>query len=477
MDTSIVYTGSLQANVEDLSVTDLRFRVRGKRDNLLRCTFHDTTLIQRESIQRLCERLKEKTQGDALQSLSYDELARGGAQSASASATAPGKATARQAGAKAIVALVMTIGLVAIVAWVLFFVRSNASVSVSNSVMMGNYLPINSPIEGQIEELLVIEGDRVFAGQLLARISSQVFCDQIALISAQLQAARREVAALQRTEREFLATVAVTKRKLDGDLLVARDELKRLQHEHRVVTLRVNRLRPLLAERNIALVEFEEAESQRDASAAGVQRQTAVIDTIVLAREAADDNLIFNGNLVQNPLSDIRARIEIACARCEELSQTLAHLQARAQPVEIKAPRDGTVFAVYRNAGETLKVADEAMAISHDGETWATGHIAAEQAASIRPGQAVEIDIPSLSMTAKGTVVAIGFRAVHARGQYTADLRGGVREVPIKVAIDNLSGEVPPGLRVNMAVRLYDPLAWLDGWRPNISEARVAVLP
>ena len=460
-DTTVVYRGSLQADAASISVTNLQFRIRGARENKLRCTFHDTTLMQRESVQRLCDRLQEKSRGDALQALSYDELACGGVKRGSQSQIAAAKKPASKGKTKALVAFLMSVGMVAIVAWVLVFVRMQSSVKVNNSVMMGNYLPINSPLEGQITELLISEGDKVTAGQLLARISNQAFCDQIAQTSAQLQAARREVAALERTEQEFLATIDVTKRKLEGDIRVARDELLRLQHEHRVATLRVNRLRPLLAEQNIALVEFEEAESQQAALAAGVGRQTATIATIVLAREAADANLIFSGGLVQNPLSDIRAHVEIARARCDELSQTHAHLAERARPVELTAPRAGIVFAVYRNVGETLKVADEIAALSHGGETWATGHIAADQAASIRPGQQVEIDIPALDMTAQGTIVAIGHRAVHARGHYSADFRGGPMEVPIKVAIDHLPGDVPPGLRLNMTVRLFDRLAWL----------------
>ena len=94
---------------------------------------------------------------------------------------------------------------------------------------------------------------------------------------------------------------------------------------------------------------------------------------------------------------------------------------------------------------------------------WASGHVPADQATKIKPGQIVELKVPSLDMTLQGRVAAVGHRAVYGKGGYLNDFRSPMpNDVPIKVEIDDLAGEVPSGLRLNMTVQLESNWGWIS---------------
>ena len=181
--------------------------------------------------------------------------------------------------------------------------------------------------------------------------------------------------------------------------------------------------------------------------------------------------IIQDGRII-NPMSIIRTKTAMALSALEELQSTRELLIVKARTAELLAPSAGTVYAVYRRPGEILKLAEEAMAISRDGESWATGHVPAASAPNIKPGQPVEIEIPSFGVTTKGIVQGIGHRAVYGRGGYTADFRGGPLDVPVRVAINHTSTPIPSGLRLEMTIRTRDFLKdfkhWLSGWQDSL---------
>ena len=121
------------------------------------------------------------------------------------------------------------------------------------------------------------------------------------------------------------------------------------------------------------------------------------------------------------------------------------------------------------------------MALSLDEGGWATGHVTNNLATNIKPGQEVEIEIPSLDILTKGIVSGIGHRAVYGRGGYSAEFRSGPDEVPIRVSLAALKHQVPSGLRLNMTVRVHDHLAamkqWFDGIIGKTQAEEVAALP
>lgn len=447
-------------NVVDESI-QVQFRPRRVDGDRVRVGFFDLSIQGREQLARVQSRLQGSSK-DELHNLSYDDLAKGGA--------VPSKEVAKTAAPKAgtlkkLVAMFMlAASMVLIVGWVIYMVQSRSTVAVSNSVMMGGYMPVNSPQLAQLTEILVEPGQVVHRGEAVARLSNDLAETELVLVESKLQRARSEVEAYQEEAKQLVETFKFTELKVARDLNVAQAELNGSDAQLAAANAQLARLQPLISKGNVAMAEVDEASAMVATAQAEKLRQAAVIETLKFAQEAARSNILVNENGATNPMGELETKIALAKAACTQLTQSREVLHKLAEPVELLSPADGTVYAIYRSEGETLKVADQMLAVSAEDGDWAIGHVAAHLAPEIRPGHPVEIEFPSLGITTTGTVEGIGHRSVYERGGYNADFRGGPLEVPIRVSIDLDGQPIPSGLRLNMTVRVKDHLKDLKNW-------------
>ncbi len=443
----------------------VQFRIRNVANGQARCGFFDLPIKQRESLIKLRDELASAN-GDELHSLSYDELAAGNTTrkakaAANSTADSPKRASTLK---KAIALSMMVLAMLAIVGWIFVVVQTRSTVSVSNSVLVGNYHPVNTPYQGKLLDVKVAVGDRVEAGQVVALIGIEDVEHELHTLDAELTRTRSELAAYQRQAERITGLMDFAKQKADRDLIVAQADLAGGQAELSTAQAQVDRLQPLVARGNIGLFEVEEAKALAARAKATISRQNALIETFKLAKSAAEKNVLVSVNGVSDPLSEVLTKIELASAAIQQASTVRDSLAAKARPIELTAPQDGTVYAIYRRPGEYLKIADEAIAVSLDQTGWATGHVSPDLATQVKPGQPVEIDIPSMGIETTGKVVGIGHRSVYGRGGYNAEFRGGPLEVPIRVELDPNNEKIPSGLRLNMTVRVHDHLAAMKAW-------------
>ena len=456
-------------SIEDTIIDEtiqIQFRPRGVEGNQVRVGFFDLSIRGREQLAGVKNRLKGSDK-DELHALSYDDLARGGASSSVGSSTSKAaRAAAPKAGTfkKIIAMFILAASMLAVVGWVIYMVQSRSTVAVSNSVMMGNYMPVNSPQQAQLTEILVEAGQVVHRGDAVARLSNDLAETELALVESKLQRAQSELQAYQEEAKQLSETFKFTEMKVVRDLKVAEAEMNSSEAQLSAAKAQLARLQPLIAKGNVAMAEVDEANAIVATAEAEKLRQAAVIETLRFAEEAAQSKILVNEDGASNPMGELKTKVALAEAACKEFSQCRTVLHKLAEPVELLSPADGTVYAIYRNEGETLKVADQMLAVSADAGGWAIGHVAAYLAPEIRPGHPVEIEFPSLGITATGTVEGIGHRAVYERGGYNADFRGGPLEVPIRVAIDLDGQAIPSGMRLNMTVRVKDHLKDLKNW-------------
>ncbi|WP_165440486.1 HlyD family secretion protein [Rubripirellula amarantea] len=440
---------------------DVQFRPRRVKGDRLTMGFYDFSIQGREQLQRIRKRVGSDGR-DELHDMSYDDLAKGGKKEPKAEvALAPKRAsTLKKMAAMAVLAASMLL----VALWVGYMVQSRSTVAVNNSVMVGNFIPVNAPEQAQLIDVLVETGEEIKAGQTLARLSNREAAEDLAILESQLKRAMSEAEAYRSEAAKVTDLFRFATMKVERDINVAKAEMLSADAMHSAAEAQLARLQPLIARGNVALAEVDEAKAMLATANAEKIRQSAVIETLALAKEAAQSQIIINESGVVNPLSELQTKIACAEAAIKELQETRDVLLASAGPIELQAPSDGTVYAIYRSEGETLRVADQMLALSAEDGGWATGHVAAYLAPEIRPGQPVEIEIPSLGITTVGIVDGVGHRSVYGHGGYNADFRGGPLEVPIRVAIDFEGQPVPSGLRLNMTVRVKDHLKDMKRW-------------
>ena len=459
---SAIHDGAIRGVDETI---EFQFRIRNTDGDQVRCSFFDLPISTRDRLGLLIER-SHSPETDALQSLSYDDLALGNTDEAPEVKSLPTKnsSTLRNT----IVSIMLAASMIVILSWVLMVVRSQSTISVTNSVMMGNYQAVNTPLEGKLLDLRVAVGDRVEAGQALATISNPVVKQELQVVETKISRAQRDLDVYRRQSREINSMMKVARLMLQKRLGAEIAIKTRIKADLRAARSQLKRMEWLRRKRYAKEEKYQEARALRDRWVAELKSQSTVIEGIALAEQAAAKNVIVNDARITNPMSDIRTKIDLTQSMIEELKETRDLYSGKAKPVELIAPSSGTIFAVYRRPGEVLKHAEEAVAISRDGKSWAIGHVLAEVAANIRPGQPVEIEIPSYDITATGVVEGIGHRAVYGRGGYTADFRGGAFDVPIRVAIEQTDKPIPSGLRLNMTIRVKDHLMELRNWMDGL---------
>jgi len=464
-DSGHIFQGKLISSGEALM--EIEFRVRRREEGFTKCTFCNLSLEHKKTLLQLLDTMRRPHgEENALAGLSYDQLASGSGTASDKNAQE--KPAGAKKSAKTMVVLALGLGMLGIVVLSVGFMHMQYSLSVTNAALVGNYLPINTKIDGEIAQVLFTEGDEVRQGDVLLRLSNPIVESVAALRQAELEAAHTEVAAYEQQLKDFQTKLEVVSQKLSLQLKTAKAELRQAKQNLNIASAEVDRFAPFVKTGAITQVEFDQARSGKLAFQAQCEAKQAQILSVELSQLAMKHSILVMGDRIDNPRSKLLADLKIAEAEVKRLQVEVHYAKQQEKQLEILAPRDGAVYASYRQVGEYLKPADEALALSTLGRTWAMGQISASQVSKVRPGQVVRVVIPALDIKTTGVVSSVGHRAVYAKGGYNADFRSGVAtDVPIKVALDALPAGVPSGIRLDMTVKLELGIPWLDDYLGN----------
>lgn len=459
-----VHEGAFQSNGK---VAGIRFRVRSVDGDKVVCGFFDLPLAVRDSLQAMMVQRSRSPHADVLQTMSYDELALGTAQKTGI--VDPPFWLARSSRNKAVATTLLIGVIVSALAWVVWLVRSQSTITVVNGVMAGNYQPIEAPRDGKLAALFVAVGTTIKPGQVVGTIALLADEREVALSRAKLVRAEADLAAYRREAKEAQATLGFAVNQLRTRRAVALAGEARAAADLKFAESKVARFVRLSSSGFVKRADLEEAVALRDRGAADVRAQRATVADIAMAEQAAAAGVVVYDDRISSPTSEVQTKVALAASLVGELRATLEQLTAKAKPENLIAPAGGTVFAIYHRPGDVLKVADDVIAISRDDVSWATGQIPGDRALYVKPGQPVEIDIPSYGITAIGVVDGIGHRALHGRDGYTADFRGEPGDVPVRIALKNVTKPLPSGLRLNMTIRLRDYTKDIRQWAASVT--------
>ena len=470
--TTLIKDGSVGDQLQgqlllDDKAIDVQFRIRQRNGDECACTFFDLGIADGELIERYVRAKADVTVADeALEGLSYDDLAKGlhsaDTPQPNQSGAVATKAPADRQFVKAAATLGMLFALLGMVVLVVLFLRSRSSLGVENSALVGNYLPVNARVEGEIVEVRVKEGQHVSRGDVLLRLDNPEIRAEKALSESNVRLGEAKVAALKKKLKNYLANVKVAKKRLAIDLDVAKSDTESSKKQYESAKAIVERSKPHLgtaiskSEYDIVLNEMLALKAKYEANASRIQLAE-------FAHEMSSGSVLMLGDRLDDEVGRITAELEIIQAELALSRRTFEIATQREKQLDVVAPRDGQVYATYRQFGEYLRVADEVIALSYPGETWAAGLVSAGQASRVRPGLPVNVTIPSLDKRLTGVVSAVGHRAMYGKGGYSADFRGvTATDVPVKVLIADLPQNISSGMRLQMKIKTGFGVEWLD---------------
>ncbi len=439
---------------------DVDFRVRSEADGVSSCTFIAIPISSTEKIRKHIKRRSRRSGG--LDERSYDELASGVISNVSA-IDGPTAETQQKGYIKSFAVLALLFAMVGLVVLSTVFLRSRSSLAVSNAALVGNCIPINAKVEGEIAEVFFSAGDQVRKGDVLLRLSNPEIDSENQQLAAAMATANSKVSALKKQRDLFTAKLEFASKKLELEKEVAISELDAAMNSRASAKAAYERLAPFVQDGAVTQLELDEVESMFRAHEANCIAKENLIKQIDFSKDAASKNLLIFGDRLDDELGKIEADLEIAQAEAKELKQVYTWALQRQKELEVVAPRDGLIYVNYRQKGEFIKVADELVGLSYPGETWAAGQVTSGQASRVIPGQPVSIRIPAIKCNLDGIVMAVGHRAMYSKGHYNADFRGAnATDVPVKVYIENLPEDIPSGIRLQMAINTGFGVQWLD---------------
>lgn len=283
--------------------------------------------------------------------------------------------------------------------------RFVSTVTASGEIVATRYADIGSSVMGKIVSLPVAEGERVRAGQVLARIDAVQAESDVSSTQAQISALEAEQRGVQEQVQAAAADVAAAEARAgDAEQQLARKE-----------ALSAAGLLPAL-----------ELETAR-AAAENARAQLAA------ARAAA-----------------ARARYELAAAERRVAQARAQHRRARdvLSKTSIESPIDGVVTRLRVREGEMVVVGIQnqpgttLMTISDLGAIDAELKVAEADVLRLALGQVANVTLESMpGRTFPGRVVEIGASALPASGTGAA-----AREFKVVVRLDQPDARLRPGL-------------------------------
>ncbi len=303
--------------------------------------------------------------------------------------------------------------------------------------------------ESRVAQLLVQEGDRVKAGQVIAILDGR---DRL---RATLKRAEEQV----RIAEVNLAQVKAGAK--NSEFQAQRAEIARLQAE-RVGNLQAQRATAarLAAEVENARVEYERyaslyqqgaiSASQRDTKRltyTTAQRQLQEAEAQIARIETTSQQQIQQAQASLTQLSEVRpVDIEAATAQVQSAIAAVAEAKANLDQLYVQSPRSGQIIQLHTYPGE--KIAEAGIAtLGQTQQMMAIAEVYQDDIAQIQVGQQAQVTSPAIPETLRGQVVRIGLQVGQQQvvnEDPTANIDARVVEVHIR--LDPASSQTVAGL-------------------------------
>jgi HlyD family secretion protein len=294
---------------------------------------------------------------------------------------------------------------------------------------------VAAPVGGRLMELRVGDGDRVSAGDVIARLDTadaEIALERVRAERAQADAQLRLLRAGARPEdiRQADAQVATA----ETDVRAADAELAAAQAD-------VDRFEALLAANSGSRKQRDDAVTRRDVAR---ERRQGARDRVRAARE----------NAARLRAGARREDIDAARARVAAINAQIAAAEKAIADATVTAPAAGVVTETLADAGELLQPRAPLVVITDLDRAWANVYVDEPLVPRLRLGQPATVFTDAGGPGVSGTISYISSKAEFTpRNVQTADERAKL-VYRIKVAVDNRKGVLKPGMPVEAEFHL-----------------------
>lgn len=288
-------------------------------------------------------------------------------------------------------------------------------------------------VGGRIVELRVVEGQRVAAGDVLARLDTADTELAVRRAAAEREQAQAQLALLQAGSR------AEDIRQANAQYQSAQAEIRAAQAELDAASADLERFESLLRANAGSVKQRDDAKTRREVAAARVK---AAEDR---ARAASDALARVKAGARPQEVASARARVSAMDAQVATLQKSLAD-------AIVKSPVGGIVTSKLVDAGEMAPPRAPLVVITDLDHAWANVYVDEPRVPLLKIGQPATL-ITDAGQRLDGTITFISPKAEFTpRNVQTAEERSKL-VYRIKITADNRNGILKPGMPVEAELR------------------------
>ena len=350
----------------------------------------------------------------------------------------------------------------------------------------GHIMPLSARISGEVQEVRVIDGQVVHAGDVLVVIDAEDY--KVAVDQAKANLADAEATAagsmlsvpvLSATAWSTLDSSQAAIHNAEAGVQAAEENLESakavlLQDEANEdkTDADLARYAQLVAKEDISRQQYDQASAAAKANRAAVVAATAAVQSYEQALHQAEGKLLQakadlrSAQTAPQQVSVARAKADAANAQVDQRKAQLEQAELNLSYTVIRSPVNGIVGKKSAEVGQNVSIGQELLDVVPLDDVWVTANFKETQLEHMKSGQPVEVKVDAYGRSWKAHVTNLGggtgsvfslLPPENATGNYVKV----VQRVPIRIDFDrsrtqdfNAEGLLKPGLSVEPRVRV-----------------------
>lgn len=263
--------------------------------------------------------------------------------------------------------------------------ETKSVLDISDAKLTSSVVHVSSQSDGTLTEILVNDGDKVEAGQVIAKVKVITTPQQIEALQKACDEAQANYDNLeQQIKNSVTSQTVVSTAPSAGDIAAAQARVD-------AAAAQAQKMSKLYSIGAVSATQYTEAQSEYSAAQAALSAASA-------PRQVTQE-------VSSAPSKELSEALASAQVQLEQAQAALKQAQSDENYADITAPVSGIVYLTNFKQGDSLKENDVLLNIGNTKNLWVETPLTEEQYNKVHPGQFVNYTVDDLNLT--GTVLEV----------------------------------------------------------------------
>ena len=263
--------------------------------------------------------------------------------------------------------------------------EAKSVLDIPDAKLTSSVVHVSSQSDGTLTEILVNDGDKVEAGQVIAKVKVITTPQQIEALQKACDEAQANYDNLeQQIKNSVTSQTVVSTAPSAGDIAAAQARVD-------AAAAQAQKMSKLYSIGAVSATQYTEAQSEYSAAQAALSAASA-------PRQVTQE-------VSSAPSKELSEALASAQVQLEQAQAALKQAQSDENYADITAPVSGIVYLTNFKQGDSLKENDVLLNIGNTKNLWVEAPLTEEQYNKVHPGQFVNYTVDDLNLT--GTVLEV----------------------------------------------------------------------